>query len=144
VDTGVSLAAESSGVAAASLTLFKLARFAEGFASGGGASRVALAALATVAGAARAAAALVGFFAGLATLATDDLLAEVDDWVSTLASIALLVGSTEPFDPTVSFPVAFFPPAVPPVVFAIANLASLSRLGSSPFFDRPSLVAFPF
>jgi len=114
----VSLAAESSGMATAPLTLFKLARFAEGFTSGFGAVLVALAALATVAGAARAAGAVEDFFvAGLATLATGDLLAEE---VADLALVTLLVGSIEP---TVPLSAAFFPPAVTPVVFAIANLA---------------------
>jgi hypothetical protein len=121
VDTGVSLAAESSGMAAAPLTLFKLARFAEGLISGFGAVLVALAALATVAGAARAAGAVEDFFvAGRATLGagtTDGLLAEE---VADLALVTLLVGSVEP---TVPLSAAFFPPAVPPVVFAIANLA---------------------
>ena len=100
-------------MAAAPLTLVKLARFAEGFTSGLRGVLVALAALATAAGAARAAGAVEDFFAaGLAALASGDLLAEVAE----LASVTFLAGSTEP---TVPLPVAFFPP----VVLAIANLA---------------------
>jgi hypothetical protein len=95
-------------MAAASLTLFRLARFAATFGADLAAAFVTVAA---VAGAARAAVAVEDFFrAGLATLTADAILAEEAD----LASVTLLVGSREPL------PVAFFPP----VVFAIAILAS--------------------
>jgi hypothetical protein len=97
-------------MAAASLTLFRLARFAATFDADLAAAFVTFT-LAAVAGAARAAVAVEDFFpAGLATLTADSFLAEEAD----LASVTVLVGSREPL------PVAF----LPPVVFAIAILAS--------------------
>jgi hypothetical protein len=113
---------------AAPLTLFKLARFAPGLST----ALVALAALATVAGAARAAADFFAFttlLAALATGTTDVLLTEIAD----LAPVSLLVGFTEPVPAVPLCAAFFFPLAVPPAVFAIANLACQKTNCLEPF-----------
>ncbi|WP_410837456.1 hypothetical protein [Paraburkholderia sp. SIMBA_030] len=101
MDTGVSRTAASSCAAAASLALLALGRFVAG-----------CIAFAALTGSARAAEEVEDFFptAGM-TLAADVFLAEE----ANLASVTFLVGSFE------LVPGAFFPPVVPPEVFAIAS-----------------------
>jgi hypothetical protein len=102
VDTGTSRTTASSCAAAASLALLTPDPFVAGTAT----------TFAALSGSARAADVVEDFFPATgATLTADVFLVEETN----LASVTFLVRSVE------LVPVVFFPPVVPPVVFAIAS-----------------------